>query len=254
MNRFLDYIEKFKFAIVGTVVFHVAFFISANFTTISNAKPLAQEDLGVEMPLDEIVFDEEMMEMLEMEDPNIANEKIYNLSSDKNDERERSFEDYSSAEIDDQVIQDVRETEREYQEYWKNQRGDNGSTSSQNDGADKEDLNQDKNNPVNQNNEKQGSNSFAGSVLAEYDLKDRKALSLPKPGYTCDRSGTVVVEIKVDQNGKLKSATFLPERSKNADECMIEQAVKYAKRARFDYNAKAPNIQTGTITFKFVGG
>jgi hypothetical protein len=97
-----------------------------------------------------------------------------------------------------------------------------------------------------------GANQYAGEVMISYNLKDRKAYKLPNPGYTCNGSGVVVITIKVDKSGEVKLANFNAEKSSGATECMINRALTYAKKSRFDYAANA-GIQTGTITYKFLG-
>ena len=74
------------------------------------------------------------------------------------------------------------------------------------------------------------------------------------PGYTCGygASGKVVVQIKVDQGGKVVDAQYLSAESSGANQCMIEQSVKYAKKSRFNYKESASSQQTGKITYKFI--
>jgi len=88
--------------------------------------------------------------------------------------------------------------------------------------------------------------------MVSFDLDNRKAHSLPRPGYTCNSSGTVVVNIKVDKSGEVKSADFNSALSSSADECMVEKAIRYAKKSRFNLNSNSPMLQSGTITYKFV--
>jgi len=73
------------------------------------------------------------------------------------------------------------------------------------------------------------------------------------PGYTCGygSSGKVSVQIIVNQNGDVVSATA--SGSASANDCMIQQALKYAKLSRFNYSGSAPKTQTGTIIYTFVG-
>ena len=60
-----------------------------------------------------------------------------------------------------------------------------------------------------------------------------------------------MIQIKVDGAGVVKDTKFLAGPSSGATECLIERAVRYAKRAKFDYKSGG-GLQTGTITYKFM--
>ena len=260
----LNFIEKYKFAILGTAVVHLLFFIYSNFATIERPHQytLVQpppQDLSMEIPLDDIPLDPEMMELLKVQQNQgqDQNQPIQNVVSDANDTRDRSYENYSTQEMDQQVEENTRALEQQYFKEWESTHSGTGGTngSSSMDVQDKKDATQDKKNP-NQVDSKtidtQGANAYAGDVMASFNLKDRKVHALEKPGYTCNSAGTVTLEIKVDKNGDVQNVTYLPGSSTNATECMIQQSIKYAKRSRFNYSSTAPAVQTGTITYKFV--
>lgn len=254
----LDFIEKYKFAIIGTVLFHVGVFIYANFVTVKRPFAFQEEQVEMNIPLDDIPLDPEMMKILEMNKPAEQNpdQPVYNVTSDQNDSRDKSFENYSTQEMDEKVMTDAKALEQQYYKEWESTHGDGSNKTNEKSSLDIQ-SEKDKVNKQNLNNpdksiDTQGSNSFAGDVMASFSLKDRKAHSLEKPGYTCNSAGTVVLEIKVDKNGDVKDVTYLPGSSSNATECMITQSIKYAKRSRFNYSSSAPAVQTGTITYKFV--
>lgn len=70
------------------------------------------------------------------------------------------------------------------------------------------------------------------------------------PGYTCGKgvAGTIVVNIKVNANGNVTSAIPASDVS-GVDPCLVEKAIEYAKKSRFNSSAKA--MQEGSITYKF---
>lgn len=82
-----------------------------------------------------------------------------------------------------------------------------------------------------------------------YSLVDRNAYQLPPPIYTCEKGGKVVINIKVDQNGKVYEASFNEKSSNTNDYCLIENAKTYALKATFSQSTK--NGQIGTITYLF---
>lgn len=85
-----------------------------------------------------------------------------------------------------------------------------------------------------------------------YRLVGRKAIVFPNPIYICDGFGKVVLNIEVNAKGKVVKASFNKKTSTTFNECLIESAIQYAKRARFTSNLSKPN-QLGTITYIFPG-
>ncbi len=85
-----------------------------------------------------------------------------------------------------------------------------------------------------------------------YQLVNRNAIHFPNPVYTCDSFGKVVLRIEVNNLGKVVLATFNKNSSTTANECLIDSAIKYAKKTRFNTASNNP-IQMGSITYIFPG-
>jgi TonB family protein len=81
-------------------------------------------------------------------------------------------------------------------------------------------------------------------------LKGRNAIHIPNPIYTCDRAGKVVVNIQVDANGRVTSASINKSSSSTNNECIFQNALDYARGAVFTELA-GRNEQPGTITYHF---
>lgn len=256
MDNFLTFIEKYKFAILGTVLFHVLIFMATNFATVERPFKIVFEDDITEIALetDEIEIDQDMLEMLNRQNQ-MNNEQLYNVVSDANDTRDRSYESFSTQDIDNEVENDARELERQYFEEWAATHPDDPGSASAVSVADNSNDTKSKNEGQRSDNsiDNSGSNAFAGPVMASFSLKGRNAHSLKVPGYTCNGAGTVVIDIKVDKNGNVKTADYNAGMSFGATECMISKSKSYAKRARFDFNGSAAALQNGTITYKFQG-
>jgi hypothetical protein len=247
VDNVLGYIEKYRFAIIGTVMIHVAFFFYANFATVTKPYKLVPPEVVISIPLDDIDFDPELMEQLALTNPQ-ESEEVFNVAADANDSRERSYEDYSTQEMETFDMTNAKDLEAQYMAEWAATHPDEKAS------ADITDKNNDKNddrNPTDKSIDDKGSNAFAGAVMVSYDLESRKAHSLPKPGYTCNSAGTVVIDVKVDKSGSVKTATFNSSLSRSADECMISSALRYAKKSRFNMSSSSSS-QAGTITYKFV--
>jgi antitoxin component HigA of HigAB toxin-antitoxin module len=82
-----------------------------------------------------------------------------------------------------------------------------------------------------------------------YSLLDRRNYELPPPIYTCLEGGTVVINIKVDKLGYVTDAEFNDTSSNTSNGCLIENAIEYALKARFNSSSKVSQI--GTITYLF---
>lgn len=84
-----------------------------------------------------------------------------------------------------------------------------------------------------------------------YSLVERNAYELPPPIYTCIEGGKVVINITVDSNGYVTEADFNDKSSTTANGCLVDNAITYALKARF--NSSSRNEQIGTITYLFQG-
>lgn len=247
MDQFLDNIEKYKFAIIGTILVHITVFFLSLFSTVKNVGFMPPAEIAIEIPLDDIEFEPEIAEILDLDKEELPTQDISNLATDANDIRDKSYEDYSTnpENLSEEAMMSAKELEAKYFEEAaaKNDRTDIA------DNMEEHKLNEKKSDNENVTND--GKNAFAGEVMIKYDLAGRKSHSLHNPGYTCNRSGTVVIQIKVDKNGNVKDAVYIPGLSNGATECMISKSIRSAKKSRFDYKGSA-TMQTGTITYKFI--
>ena len=99
--------------------------------------------------------------------------------------------------------------------------------------------------------ERKSENAFTGRSTINYYLKDRYNNKLPNPIYTCLSGGFVYINIKVNQQGEVVSANYNKSKSNTTNECLIETAIKYAKRSKFNSNFNAKDFQKGYITYDF---
>lgn len=74
---------------------------------------------------------------------------------------------------------------------------------------------------------------------------------LPRPEYTENTSGKVVVRIRVDNYGKVTSATPGISGTTVQNRTLWNAAQKAALQARFNVSGNAPPVQEGTITYIF---
>ncbi len=92
---------------------------------------------------------------------------------------------------------------------------------------------------------------YKGPTRVKYNLPGRYAVDLVIPIYKCEGSGTVVVKMTVDREGKVVNAMIDPVRSADSP-CMHTTALNAVRRSRFNPDPDAPESQQGTVTFYFV--
>jgi hypothetical protein len=95
-------------------------------------------------------------------------------------------------------------------------------------------------------------NSSKKNSTVSYSLVNRSALYLPNPVYTCDTPGKVVINIVVSETGKILKANYNKSSSTTSNECLVDTALDYAKRADFTTFA-GKTKQLGSITYNFPG-
>ena len=103
-----------------------------------------------------------------------------------------------------------------------------------------------------QNKNNKASNSLSRKTTISYSLKDRKAIRLPNPVYTCGSSGKIVITIEVNALGKIIKKEFNTTLSTTTNGCLIDAAMAYAEESRFNTDASKEK-QLGTITYHFPG-
>lgn len=103
--------------------------------------------------------------------------------------------------------------------------------------------------------EKEASKEIMTNNLAKrrtsisYSLVDRRHTNLPIPIYTCIEGGKVVINIKVDLLGKVIEADVNKKSSSTLNGCLVDNAIEYALKSKFNPGGKEE--QMGTITYLF---
>jgi hypothetical protein len=82
-----------------------------------------------------------------------------------------------------------------------------------------------------------------------FSLVDRNNHKLPPPIYTCIEGGKVVINIEVDAQGYVTDANFNEKSSGTSNGCLVENALAYALKAKFNTSSKS--LQKGSITYLF---
>ena len=100
-------------------------------------------------------------------------------------------------------------------------------------------------------NPNSGNYTGSGGHGGSFSLAGRSAVSLPKPTYNSNRQGSIVIDIWVDQQGRVTRVEGPAKGSTLTDAAMVNQAKAAALKARFNADTKAQEVQKGTITYIF---
>ena len=90
-----------------------------------------------------------------------------------------------------------------------------------------------------------------GSGTGGYGLSGRSLVSQGAVKQDCNEEGRVVVEIKVDRNGRVISARPGVRGTTNTAQCLLEPARKTALMYRWNTDTKAPDQQIGFVVVNF---
>ena len=95
-----------------------------------------------------------------------------------------------------------------------------------------------------------GTGAGSGGNRVSYELGGRRSQSLPLPRYDSQVEGRVVVEIRVNSEGRVTQATPGQRGSTTLNETLLSAAREAAMQTRFE--PSNVSTQVGTITYNFV--
>lgn len=258
MNDLISKLDKYKYGLFAMVIIYVAFssirvqygFVNRpDISYLLNKKPNDVIELKLE-PLE--LVEQRMNATGEVKNAarnensdgaadnsggNNTNESYHGSSKSLNDveqsvyDLEKTFFEESGGALQRHNIEKEREERKKKQDELTNNKNKNASSSS---------------------TQKSAGDSPKGEVLVSYSLKSRTGQYVPAPGYMCPQgtAGKVIINIKVDQSGKVIEARVNPASA--TDGCMTSYALDFAKKSKFNYSGTAPGTQDGTITYTFV--
>ena len=233
-------IDRHKLGILAAFSVYIVVFIFLEIITYQTYFPIQpfNDQTTISITTEELLITKENLQV---------EQDSKNISKDQNDLREQSINNWQENKSDE-INQPIKDYEKSLHQ-------DNVS---KNDNIVKE--NEDDNNNLNpqvSNTNNNVKTAYGGNVMVSWSLTERTAYLnnnwyVRNPGYTCDQDsyGKITIQIKVDQNGSVIYASVLEKG--DASQCMINQAIKYAKLSRFNYSITATPNQIGTITYTFI--
>ena len=234
------FIVKYRYGLIGTTVVHVLLFIFMSTTHIEDYKRSVPE----EEILAEFDFTEEEPDYLQQEAENTAqNEALTNATADLSQEIS-TYTNVNRSQMDKNIENELQDLEQQFFDELKEGREEIKEI--------KPDRNQ--NNAVVKEDAKENDKASLGAdvkATAGFFLEDRYDLELPAPSYICREEGVVVVDIRVNQKGDVKFTSINTDKTTTSNVCLHENALEYAKRARFNQDFNAKLLQQGYIKFVF---
>jgi hypothetical protein len=234
-------IDRHKLGILAAFSVYILVFIFLEIITYQTYFPIQpfNDQPTVSITTDELLITKENLQV---------EQDSKNISKDQNDLREQSISDWKENKSDE-INQSIIDYEKSLHQ---DNVGKNDNIVKENEDGNNNDL---KPQALNTNNNVK--TAYGGNVMVSWSLTERTAhlnnnWYVRNPGYTCDQDsyGKITIQIKVDQNGSVIYASVLEKG--DASQCMINQAIKYAKLSRFNYSIKATPNQIGTITYTFI--
>lgn len=95
-----------------------------------------------------------------------------------------------------------------------------------------------------------GQNTGLGDKGISFGLSGRGLVGPPPTDNAHQEYGDIKVTIQVNRQGQVIDAQYSRQGSTITNRALIDKYVAYAKKARFNADADAPEIQQGHITFK----
>ncbi len=242
VNFFLDWFERHKVGVIGTLVLHTLFLFML---TVWSIRTTPREDQISEMRI-EVVDEEVAQEILDQIERELAGipEEVVNKSSNITAESTRP--NYSPEKLAERVENDLRSLEQAEYDRLAEERRARGEeiTIPELDPSkwDKEQYMDKAVEPV----------KVEGATTVWHDLKGRAERYIHAPAYVCKGSGLVVVNVVVDRDGTVRKAELDMNRTNTPDECMLDHALRSAQSARFAAYSSAPDKQGGAIYYRFL--
>ena len=232
------------FALLITVVLHVGAFLYVNLSTLTTTTTLYKDMAVIEL---DFRTEEEIEEILQPTEPIIdeSNQSIKDLMQDIQDIRNKSLSNFSESKIKQEIEQDVLNTNKKNS----SQQDENSLEKSEENSSKTEES--DKNLPQNTLQPKK-ENQYGGKVTKYCNVPGRECTTTA-PSYKCQGGGEVYIEIKVDKIGSVRSAKVNSSKSTTTSECIINQALEYAKRTtKVSSDLRGEHSDKGYIIYNFI--
>lgn len=234
--KFLVLIEKHQNAIIGALIIHVLIFVWLNIQNISfyviqpKEKVLATLDFReskstLEKPIEE---KEEYFE------------KVKETNAASNFDQNKEISASQKKDLAEKIIKDVKNYEKNQ---FKDLSSDNPILKKNQEVSSKSNI---------ENPKEFKSLAKTSSATAKYFCKGRNMTFQKIPSYLCNATGLVRLNIKVNSKGLVTDCKVDNSLTNTENECLIENALNYANRWRFNQDFSKTQKQSGWIEFIYI--
>ena len=212
----MDFFDRYKALIVTSLLFAVIILTLYNFNLANNNQATAEMMVDLEqfkVEEKEAPEPEKTEEVPQRNPRDVQTHKAYNQDketrdADFNSKLDEIFEK-NSAEQDDAENQNTNGSNGNYAVNKKNaeekkKRSDGATTNKE---------------------ASQKSATYDYSSIS-FSLKDRRAVKIPNPVYTCDQAGKIVVNISVNESGYVIDSAINKGSSTSTNECLTSLIIK----------------------------
>ncbi len=258
MKKVMNRTDRIILALISAIAIYIFMFVYGELTSFKNTLPVEPFE-----PAAEVIIEDKMLELtpenIQILDPTNNSGQVKNIVRDANDSRSKSNQDWSQNKSSGDPEKAAKDFEKKlFEEAGGNKERAKILKEMEDRHTTKSNQSNNSSSKSSENNQSGKQNQFAGNVMVDFSVPGRTAFEnnnwyVRNPGYTCGKgSGVVYISITVNQGGQVVKAVYEPTKSKNATECMIEQAEKYAGISRFNYSGTASAQQNGYIRYQFV--
>ena len=244
-DSLLDWLKEHRHGVMGTVIFHLVLAIFLVCVGISRLDSLQRMEIEIDMPEPEIVQQKQeeqkkKEQILQQSADEEVNEMLRSLAVNE-DAVKKNAETQPHERVEEYIEQIQEEIDSDYGGRYRANKNKHYKEDSIRVQRDKKERMLDS----------LQSTVYVGKSSVSYNIKGRYKTYLPIPVYKCEFGGKIVVAVVVNRQGRVIKAEVVDAES-NKDDSLREVAVDAALKSEFNVDEKAPERQTGTITYNFV--
>ena len=236
--NFLVLLEKHQNAILGTLIVHILIFVWLNIQNVSFY--VIQPKEKVLATLDFTTQENNLIAKDSKE--NFSNNEVVVTNAASNYNQEKDMSVLQKKVLAEKVIEDVKEFEKkQFNDFGK----DNpiiGNSHQEND-------------QIKDNSESKTVNKSikkTSNATAKYFCENRNMILQKIPSYLCNQIGTVRLTIKVSPKGEVTECRVDNSGTNTSDQCLLKNAVNYAKNWKFNQDFSSSQRQEGWIEFIYL--
>ena len=244
-DSLLDWLKEHRHGVMGTVIFHLVLAIFLVCVGISRLDSQQRMEIEIDVPEPEIVQQKQeeqkkKEQILQQSADEEVNEMLRSLAVNE-DAVKKNTETQPHERVEEYIEQIQEEIDSDYGGRYRANKNKHYKEDSIRVQRDKKERMLDS----------LQSTVYVGKSSVSYNIKGRYKTYLPIPVYKCEFGGKIVVAVVVNRQGQVIKAEVVDAES-NKDDSLREVAVDAALKSEFNVDEKAPERQTGTITYNFV--